>query len=669
MADGPGNYVIESDETNNRQSLSQTINMIYPDLLLRDISITPASGMIVGEDPVTVTLKLQNSGCEISDDSIEIAFYADRTYLGTVTKNSIDAHVSIPVSFIWNKPAAGSKTITAVVNEQKNIVESNLANNDISADFTGTITTNLPGMRIMNIVSTDEAMGDVSLGETVKTIITIKNDGLAAVEREFSVKLYANGIIKSESKLTTVINPGQTIDVIMPVWTADLLPSGTYTLTAYVDSEMKMRLADRNNATAKAFLPIIGGYGITADPIDAITPDGTASLRISLRHTDRNWLPVEDAAVIYKIYSGAGLTAEPSGAAEAVGTMAYNENLGKYIVRHSFTDLTAGEYTVFFKASSPDGLTTLAEATEALKCSSDFDIAVDTRNTANTIISQFTAGEKIIITGNVSGVTQEGTKALISIIGEEEWKIPVSCDGDGDFRYEFMLPADFGGSYSIKASANLNSIVKFSESKVFTVEGIYVGLPAEVSLVQGKSITLEGTIGNIGTMAVSSISIGQPVPVNGGAGITLENVQYSSPGTLDTGQNIAASMQISAAADTQPGTYEYKITTSFTANGLKSREQRIRITVIEAYAEMDAIVLTARETEASPKKNTIAASVRPGEGVSRAVRITNIGTKAVTGFTATSRENLPWISMTTNGVSEILPLQMVFPSVTMAPKR
>ena len=49
MIDGPGNYIVESDETNNRQTLTAEIDMVYPDLLLRDMVITPSSGMITGD--------------------------------------------------------------------------------------------------------------------------------------------------------------------------------------------------------------------------------------------------------------------------------------------------------------------------------------------------------------------------------------------------------------------------------------------------------------------------------------------------------------------------------------------------------------------------------------------------------------------------------------------
>ena len=68
----------------------------------------------------------------------------------------------------------------------------------------------------------------------------------------------------------------------------------------------------------KEFLPVSGGYELTADSIGNIVPGGTAVMKASLLHTDRDWLPVGDAIVSYKVYSGDGLPEEPAAGSEAM---------------------------------------------------------------------------------------------------------------------------------------------------------------------------------------------------------------------------------------------------------------------------------------------------------------------------------------------------------------
>ena len=100
--------------------------------------------MILSNEPVIVTLNLVNNGSTLEDVPIELTFYADRTYLGCIEKAGAVKDEITPVSFIWNKPVAGKKAIIVRVNEQKSIIESNLANNEISASFAGEISTILP---------------------------------------------------------------------------------------------------------------------------------------------------------------------------------------------------------------------------------------------------------------------------------------------------------------------------------------------------------------------------------------------------------------------------------------------------------------------------------------------------------------------------------------------
>jgi len=316
MIDGPGNYILESNETNNRQTLDKTITMVYPDLTLEDISITPASGKIIGDEPVTVTLNLLNKGSVITEGDIELTFYADRTYLGSIKKTEIAKGETLPISFLWSKPVSGGKSIIVRVNERKTIVESNLTNNEISARFTGEITTQLPGLSIVGIQA-----DDVSYGAQVNTTITLKNNGTAATTSPFKVTLYANGVRKAEADYTGVLNPDQTADLVLPAWDADLLPTGRYVLTAYADSEQKLRLTDRNTAYKTVSLNVGGGYELTADPIDAITAEGTAVLGASLIHTDKNSQQVEDAMLTYAVYSGSSLAEEPAEGAVAAGSL------------------------------------------------------------------------------------------------------------------------------------------------------------------------------------------------------------------------------------------------------------------------------------------------------------------------------------------------------------
>ncbi|MDD3513296.1 MAG: CARDB domain-containing protein [Synergistaceae bacterium] len=652
VVDGPGNYVIESDETNNRQTLTREISMVYPDLYLSDLSITPASGAIVGSEPVTVTLFLNNAGSAIEDNEIELNFYSDNLYMGTVRKDTIGAEDRLPISFIWNKPVAGGKTIAVTVNDRSNIVESDLSNNRIAKDFTGTITTVLPNLSVESIVSTDESGGDAAYGENIETTVTLKNTGSASTAAPFDVTLYVNGVEKARKTIETTMGPGQTLAAVLPLWTADLLPTGTYTLTAYADSEMAMRLSDRSKATATALLALAGGYRLTPIGIAAIAPDGTAVIEADLRHTDTNWLPEEEAKLTYEIYSGKDLAVKPGTAALYEGELTYRTATARYGGMQAFGALPVGDYTVFLTATSGDGATPYATAATGLRCADDFEVTIATDK------AQYNAGEAILITGQVAGVSVTGTRALIHVIGEEDWKIPVDCDASGNFTHSFELPADFGGSYSVRAAANVGGIGKSSPSKVFSVEGVYLGIPSELRIIQGKTKTLTGSVGNVGTMAVSGLVVGSFQAVSGGAGITLGNVAYTLPvsGVLDIGQVAEAEMTIAVDINTAPGTYTYRLTMNYDANGAKSRTVDVSVAVIEAVAGLKYEILTAREGQEGPARSKITTAVRPGDGVSQVVRITNDGTKTLSNLSVSLREKLPWMTLTTNGVKDVLPL-------------
>jgi archaellum component FlaF (FlaF/FlaG flagellin family) len=111
----------------------------------------------------------------------------------------------------------------------------------------------LPGLSVEAITSgvqvSDSVISPyVKLDDTVITRVTLKNNGTAATSAPFKVTLYANGVLVSEASVSAAINPGTSAEVTMPAWTANLLPTGYYTLTAYADSELKMNLlAERCN--------------------------------------------------------------------------------------------------------------------------------------------------------------------------------------------------------------------------------------------------------------------------------------------------------------------------------------------------------------------------------------------------------------------------------------
>ena len=123
MVDGPRSRIVEFSESNNKQRIELDINMVYLDLELGDMQITPATGVLAPNEPIIVTLGLTNKGAAVADDEIEIDFYADDIFMGSLERRNIANEEIVPLSFVWKKPVSGIKKVHAIVNNRKNIIE------------------------------------------------------------------------------------------------------------------------------------------------------------------------------------------------------------------------------------------------------------------------------------------------------------------------------------------------------------------------------------------------------------------------------------------------------------------------------------------------------------------------------------------------------------------
>ena len=285
MVDGPRSRIVEFSESNNKQRIELDINMVYPDLELGDMQITPATGVLAPNEPIIVTLGLTNKGAAVADDEIEIDFYAGDIFMGSLERRNIANDEIVPLSFVWKKPVSGIKKVHAIVNNRKNIIESDYENNGISAEFGAAVEAKLQGIEIIDIAS-ETPSGEIGYNSDVTTSVRIKNNGNADIVEEYNMVLYVNGIKKSEKLVTSSLGVGQEALIEMPSWTADILPTGKYELVAYADSDMRMRLVDRSTAQKKKVLRVKGEYMVATNSIPGISPAGKARFVAELTSSD-----------------------------------------------------------------------------------------------------------------------------------------------------------------------------------------------------------------------------------------------------------------------------------------------------------------------------------------------------------------------------------------------
>ena len=235
------NTIPESDETNNEKTITFSSTALS-DLVVENIKWTPESSSIGDSITFTTTIKNQGNG---SSSNGNVHFYFDDSTTQYTYKpiNGITAGSLTTVSFIW-KAQPDFHTLTAIIDKNNNIDESNELNNEKNVTFS---IVSLPDLIVQNITWTP---GSCTIGDTVTFTATIKNQGTQKSENSI-INFYFDG---SNTVYTHQILPEISAGSIKKVTFTWIAQKGSHTIKAVVDKDNAVtEINEKNNEKTITF--------------------------------------------------------------------------------------------------------------------------------------------------------------------------------------------------------------------------------------------------------------------------------------------------------------------------------------------------------------------------------------------------------------------------------
>lgn len=201
-----------------------------PDLVVQDISLSPAEPIL--DDTLVITVAIKNQGTTEAGYSYAACHIGD-TILTSASIQSISPGATRTTTFTW-KVEAGSHTIKAVADSSGLVAEDDETNNTQTYNFT----TLAPDLIIESISWTPD---NPSKGDDIVFSITVKNQGNSKSAAS-TVHLYTDDISRGYKDIA-MLNPGDTVTKTFD-WIA---PAGQQTIRAVADETEKVNEADENN--------------------------------------------------------------------------------------------------------------------------------------------------------------------------------------------------------------------------------------------------------------------------------------------------------------------------------------------------------------------------------------------------------------------------------------
>jgi len=235
------NTIPESDETNNEHTITFSATALS-DLVIQDLKWTPTNSSIGDDITFTTTIKNQGNG---SSTNGNVHFYFDDSTTQYTYKpiNGITAGSLISVSFIW-KAQPDIHTLTAIVDKNNNIDESNELNNYENVTFS---IVSLPDLIVQNITWTPSSC---IIGDTVTFTATIKNQGTQKSDNSI-INFYFDGTnTVYKNQILPEILAGSSKKVTF-TWIAQ---KGSHTIKAVVDKDNAItEINEMNNEMSITF--------------------------------------------------------------------------------------------------------------------------------------------------------------------------------------------------------------------------------------------------------------------------------------------------------------------------------------------------------------------------------------------------------------------------------
>jgi subtilase family serine protease len=260
------NTTVESNESNNSYSEGLTIGGGggTPDLIVTDITSTPASPLTGNAVTFNAVVKNQGTGATPVGTIIGVSFSVDGTQVNWTdnTTSSLAAGASVTVtanggpsgSATW-LATTGSHTIMAWVDDVNRIAETDESNNQYSEGMAVTMSP-MPDLVITNLSYTPTSPVN---GNSVSLTATVKNQGTAAGAAGIVAFAVDGAQVSATSNDTTALAVGAT-KTVTGTWTAAGV--GSHTVTVTVDNANTTKEGNETNNTDSASLLVTPKPGI-----------------------------------------------------------------------------------------------------------------------------------------------------------------------------------------------------------------------------------------------------------------------------------------------------------------------------------------------------------------------------------------------------------------------
>nr|WP_241158340.1 carbohydrate-binding protein [Cohnella candidum] len=222
-----------------------------PDLVVTAASWSPASPN--ESNAITLNATVQNTGSAASG-ATTVNFYLGSTLVGTANVGALAAGASANVSANIGPKDAGSYSVTAKVNENNSVIETNKANNS----YTNPTQLVVSQVQSADLIGTATwTPGNPSAGNTVTFTVNLKNQGnIATASGAHGITLVLKNSAGATLQTLTgsysgAIAAGASVNVIMGTWTA---VNGSYTVTTTVAADANEVAAKQGNNTSTASL-------------------------------------------------------------------------------------------------------------------------------------------------------------------------------------------------------------------------------------------------------------------------------------------------------------------------------------------------------------------------------------------------------------------------------
>jgi len=243
--------VSESNESNNEKTLA--ISVSAPDLIIQDITWSPASPSV--GNSVTFTFTIKNQGSMKAGYSY-VAYYVDGSSRGYHDVPDIEAGANVTMSFTWTGQA-DSHIFRVVADMENHVPETNESNND------KVITLPPPDLIIESI---NWLPANPSANTTVTFTATIRNQGSGKSE-QFQVAYYIDET-RQFSDYVKSIEAGTAATQTF-TWTSQ---AGSHTVKAVADTENRVPEGSENNNEKAVAFSVLTPSPVTPIPVTAPAP-------------------------------------------------------------------------------------------------------------------------------------------------------------------------------------------------------------------------------------------------------------------------------------------------------------------------------------------------------------------------------------------------------------